>query len=48
MLGEIRPEFQCFEGSGENSNVWKNNGQNSNVWTDKVRISMFGHIRPVF
>ena len=48
MLGEIRPEFQCLEGSGENSNVWKNNGRNFSVLKDKVRIPMFGRIRSHF
>ena len=34
-FGQIRPEFQCWEGYDQNSNVWK----------DKVRIPMFGKIR---
>ena len=36
MFGRIRPEFQCFDGYAQNSNV--------NVWKDKVRILMFGQI----
>ena len=35
MFGRIRSEFQCLEGKGQNSSVWK----------DKVRISMSGQIR---
>ena len=31
MFKRIRQEFQCLEGWGTNSNVWK----------DKTRISMF-------
>ena len=38
MFGKIRPEFQCLERLGKNSNVWK----------DKARIVMFGKIRPEF
>ena len=38
MLEKIRPEFQCLERKGQNSNVWK----------DKVRIPMFGRIRSEF
>ena len=35
MFGRIRSKFQCLEGSGQSSNVWR----------DKVRISIFGRIR---
>ena len=38
MLGQIKPEIQCLEGEG----------QNSNVWTDKARMNMFGKVRPQF
>ena len=34
MFGTIRSEFQCLEGLGQNSNVWKG----------KVRILMFGRV----
>ena len=36
MFGKISSEFQSLEGSGQNSNVWK----------DKARIVLFGGIRP--
>ena len=38
MLGKIRSEFQCLEGYGHNSNVWK----------DRNRIAVFKRIRPEF
>ena len=38
MFGRFRSEFQCLEGLGQNSNVWK----------DKDRILMFGNIGPKF
>ena len=38
MFGNIRPEFQCLEGEGQNSCVGK----------DKTRIPMLGKIRPAF
>ena len=38
MFGSIRSEFRCTERLGQNCNVWK----------DKVRIQMFGRIRPEF
>ena len=38
MLGQIKPEFQCLQAEG----------QNSNVWTDKARMKMFGKVRPEF
>ena len=36
MFGRIRPEFQCLEGYGRNSKVWK----------DRKRIAVFKRIRP--
>ena len=48
MFGRIRPEFQCLEGEGQNSSVWKDRaripmkGQKSNIWKDKKRIAMLG------
>ena len=38
MFRRTRSEFQCLEGLGQNSNVWK----------DKVRILMFGRIGSKF
>ena len=38
MFGKIRSKFQCLDGLGQNSNVWK----------DKVRIPMFERIGPEF
>ena len=38
MFARIRPEFDCLQGQGKNSNVWK----------DKVKILMFARIRPEF
>ena len=36
MFRRIRSQFECLTGLGHNSIVWK----------DKVRIPMFGRIRP--
>ena len=36
---KIGPEFQCLEGWGKNSNVYKK-GRNPNVWKDKIIITM--------
>ena len=36
MFGKIRSVFECLEGLGQESNVWK----------DKVGIPMFGRIWP--
>ena len=44
---KIGPEFQCLEGWGENSNVYKK-GRNSKVWKDKIRISICIKIGPGF
>ena len=38
MFGRIRSEFQCLEGYGKNSNVWK----------DKDKNPMFGGIKREF
>ena len=38
MFGRIGPQFQCFEGQGQNYGVWK----------DKVRIRMCERIRTEF
>ena len=38
MSGNIRPEFQCLKGEGQNSSARK----------DKTRIPMLGRIRPAF
>ena len=36
MFGQRRYDFQCLEGKGQNSNVWK----------DKARIPVSGKIKP--
>ena len=38
MFGKIRSEFECLEGLGQNSNVWK----------DKFRIPVFGRMETEF
>ena len=38
MFGGVRSEFQCLQGYGQNSNVWKDND----------RIPIFEGIRPEF
>ena len=38
MFERIRPEFQCLEGEGQNSSVWK----------DTTRILRFGRVRSEF
>ena len=48
MCVKIGPEFLCFEGWGENSNVYKKKGQNPNVWKDKIRVPMCIKMRPEF
>ena len=41
VLGRIRSEFQCLEGKGHNSNVWKGI-QNFNIWKEKGTTPVFG------
>ena len=57
MFGRIRSEFQCLEGLGETSNVWKDKdrismsgriGREFQFSKDKKRIPLFGRIRLEF
>ena len=48
MFEKIRSKFQCLDGLGQNSNVWKDKVRIPMFQRITIRITMFGRIGPEF